>query len=377
MTQYFSGSETTRRERLLDAIMVRAAYQTPLVSRLPHETTSHIITEWSMDEPFQASEGVRTISSPHSDTRAEGTDFSYRTPFYPVRARTVAEIKHHGMEMSGSDRPAVIAGMENPWDYRSGQLFTKHLNSIDNTLMYGLGAPETSGSGTDERKTQGLISNAAWTGLERSHGTAGRTEIEDVYGVKIPSSMWSVFHDANHSAVTLDSFYTNLITPLLTAGADLETNPWTFQCGYRVMQRVARFLIADGGVLLNERNRNADDASGSDYVNVFRLASGHTVSFRTNRWLNESSSTYSINNKEYTGYTPSTPSEPGTQERTLYGDQTIIGHEPGSVKILWYREPGFRNVATDGDYSRVACVSEFALKVDHPLCVGGMANVLA
>ena len=47
------------------------------------------------------------------------------------------------------------------------------------------------------------------------------------------------------------------------------------------------------------------------------------------------------------------------------------------MKILWYREPGFRQVATDGDYSRVACVSEFALKVDHPLCVAGIGNCLS
>lgn len=382
MVQYITGNETTRPERLLDTIMVRAAYETPLVSRLPHESTPHIITEWSMDEPFQASEGVRDITTPHADTRREGADFAYRTPNYPVRARTIAEIKHHGMEMSGSDRSAMIAGAENPWDWRSGQLFTKHLNSIDNTLMYGLGSPETGGAvaasgGTttgDERRTQGLICSAAWTGLERTQGTGAKTQIEDPYGITIPASMWSVFYNANHANVTLDMFYNNLISPLLTAGADLDTTPWVFECGYRVMSRVARFLIADGGVLLNERTRNADETMGSDYLNVFRLASGHVVSFRTNRWLNDTADTFVINNQDYT---PGSPTAEGSANVTFDGDQTIIGHEPGSVKILWYREPGFRDVATNGDYSRIAVVSEFALKVDHPLCVGGIGNCLS
>ena len=372
MTQYLSGSETTRPERLLDTIIVRSAYQTPLISRLPHAATSHVITEWPLDEPFTTTDAVRSISGPHNDSRREGSDFIFRTPHYPYRAKTICEIKHHGMEMSGTDRAARLAGVDNPWDYRSGQLFTTHLNSIDNVGMYGMGSPETSGA-SDERRTAGLICNAAWTGLERAHGTA--TEVQDQYGVSLPSTMFSQFYDANHSPITLDMLTRSLITPLLKAGADLETSTWNFMCGYEVMQRVARFLIADGGVPINERQRSADDAMGNDYLNVFKLATGHTVTFRTNRWLSEDAQTYTVDN---TDYTPGAPTSPGSQTRTFYGNQTIIGYEPGSVRWLWYREPGFVDADDgDGDYSRIACLSEFALQVDHPLCVGGIANCLA
>lgn len=376
MTKFMTGSETTRHERLLDAIIIRAAYDTPLLSRLPHESTPHIITEWPMDAPFSSSDGVRNLASPHASTKLEGADYSYRTPTYATRAKTVCEIQHHGLEMTGSDRAAVIAGQTAPWDYQMGRLAVLHANSIDNTLLYGLGSPELSGA-VQARKAQGLISSAAWTGQERMHSTAGNTAIQDVYGTSIPASMWSVFFNANHAQVTLDSFYSNLITPLAQAGADLDTNPWGFQAGYRVMQRIARFLLADGGVMLNERNSDASSPMGSDYLNVFRLASGHTVSFRTNRWLNDGASTFTIDNTEFTGYSPATPTAPGDVSTVYYGDQTIIGHEPGTAKVLWYREPAFENVATAGDFSRVAIKSEFGLKVDHPLCVAGMGNVLA
>jgi hypothetical protein len=380
MTQYVSGSETVRHESLLDQIKVRSAFQTPLLSRLPHETCDHVTPEWVLDEPFTSSDAVRNLATPHADSRQEGSDFTYETPNYEVRVKTVNEIKHHGVEMSGTDRSARVAGMNSTWDYRVGKTTTKHFNSIDNTLMYGTGSPAVDGSGahSDEfRRTQGLIQSAAWTGLERMHATAGKTQIQDVYGTNIPSSMWSVFKNLDHSNITLESFYNDLVSPLLTAGGDMETSRWAFQCGYRVMQRVARFLIADGGTMLNERNRNADETMGSDYLNTFRLASGDYVTFRTNRWLNETDDTFTVDNTKYPAGSPTySPDNEGSQTTTFYGDQTIIGYEPGCARVLFYREPGFKNVETAGDYSRMAIVSEFALQVDHPLSVAGLGNVL-
>lgn len=376
MVKFMTGSETTRPERLLDAIIIRSAFDTPLLARLPHETTTHIEPNWPMDRPFSSSDGVRNLATPHASTKLEGANYSFRTPSYQVRAKTVCEIQHHGFEMTGSDRAAVIAGQTNPWDYQTGRLAVMHANSIDNTLMYGLGSPETNGS-VQARKTQGLISSAAWTGQERMHSTAGASSIQDVYGTTIPSDMWSVFYNANHDPLTLDSFYTNMITPLAVAGADLDTASWLCEVGYRLMQRVARFLIADGGVVLNERNTDASSAMGSDYVNVFKLASGHTVMFRVNRWLNDGANTFTINNQTFTGYSPSTPTTPGHVSVVYQGDQTLIAHEPGTAKVLWYREPGFENIATAGDFSQIAIKSEFALQVDHPLCVAGIGNALA
>ena len=375
MTQYVSGSETVRKESLLDQIKVRSAFQTPLLSRLPHESITHIQPEWVIDEPFTATDGVRDISNPHSDSRLEGANFSFEEPNYEIRMKAIAEIKSHGVEMSGSDRAAVIAGMNDPWDYRVGKTFTKHLNSIDNTLMYGTGSPELAGT-TNERRTQGLIQSAAWTGLERVHGTSAATSMVDVYNTVIPKSMWSVFKDMGHTNISLESFYNDIIAVLLSAGADMETSNWNFQCGYRMMQRIARFLIADGGLALADRNQSSDDPMGRDYLNAFKLASGDVVTFRTNRWLNETADTFGVNNLDSTPTTP-TAGQEGTQNRTFYGDQTLIGYEPGCVKVGWYREPGFREIDTAGDFSQIACVSEFALLVDHPLSVAGAGNCLS
>lgn len=381
MTQYLSGNETGERESLLDTITIRSAYQVPFIAQLPHETISNRVTEYLIDEPFQASESVRDITLPHTNTRLEGADFTYRTPFFPVRLRTIAEVQHFGMEMSNTDRTVNMAGTDTTWDYRAGQLYTMLLNSIDNTTAYGMGSPET-GGGTaaagpttagDERMTQGLIYWAAWTGLERAAGSA-LNAINDPYGIAIPSSMWSVFYNAQHKNLTQDLFYNNIMTPSMNAGADWDTSPWIFQVGYRTMARVARFLIADGAIPLNDRNRQADDAMGTDYLSYFRFPSGQVVGFRTNRWLNESGDTWTIDNSDYTPGAPASPGSAGSL--TMQGDQTILGYEPGSVSLCWLREPGFRRVETTGDFSRVAAVAEFAPKVRHPLCVAGGANLL-
>lgn len=381
MALYFSGDETTEREHLLDTITVRAAYMTPLLRQLPHKTIPNRVHEYSIDEPFQAGDNARNYADPHVNTKSEGADFSYRSPFYPVRLKAIAEIQHFGMEMSGTDRTVNMAGADSTFDYRSGQLYTLLLNSIDHTLMYGQGSPETSGKdigltpgATDERKAQGLIHWSAWTGLERTSGSTA-DNITDPYGTAIPASMWSTFYDAKHKNLTQDLFYNNILSPALNAGSDFETSPWIFQCGYRLMGRVARFLIADGAIPLNDRNRGADDGMGSDYLNYFRFPSGHVVGFRTNRWLNETGSTFSVDNSDYTPGAPPSPGSVGST--TMYADQTMIGYEPGSVSICWLREPGFRKVETTGDYSRLAALAEFTLECRHPLCVAGGANLLS
>lgn len=370
MTQYVSGDEVTERENLLDTITVRAPFMTPMLRQLPQETVPNIVHEWSIDDAGVTS-ASRSISAPHADAKREGADFTYSTPTYPTRLRCVSEIKHRGMEMSGSARPQDIAGMSSSWDYRVGRMATDFFNSFDNTFLYGQGSPETAGT-TDERRLQGLIHWAAWTGLERAAGSA-LNAVTDPYGITIASQYWSWFYNANHAPLTQDMFYNQIMVPLLAAGADMESSHWKFWGGYRMMGKIARFIIADGAIPLNERTRSADDGMGSDFLNVFRFPSGHIVEFRTNHWLNNSASTYTVDNSDFT---PGAPASPGTVgSTTFYGDQTIIGYEPGTVAIVWYRNPGFKDISTAGDYSRIAMVGEGSLRVRHPLCVGGGGNL--
>lgn len=374
MTQYFSGDETTQRESLKDTITVRAAYMTPMIAQLPHITVRNRVEEWSIDEPFQESEGVRSIDDPHAESRAEGSDFTYREPFYPTRMKAVAEIAHFGMEISNTDRTVVAAGMESTFDYRAGQLFTLGMNHIDNVLLYGQGSPEVNGkTPASERRAMGLIYASAASGLERVHGT--KTSMEDPYGTVLKASEFSVFQDFDHKNITAQSFYQNLIARALNAGSDFATTRWMFRCGYTLMAQISRFLIADGGIPVNDRNEPASSGGGHDFINWIRLPDGTVVGFRTNRWLDERSSTFGVNNT--TQSSPHSPDTEGSQNRTFSGDQTLIGWEPGTVRIGWLREPAFVNVATAGDYTRVAFVAEFTLLVDHPLCVIGAGNALA
>jgi hypothetical protein len=219
-----------------------------------------------------------------------------------------------------------------------------------------------------------LLHWAAWTGLERVHGNPNSANISDPYNTTIPRAAWSVFQDFEHTNITAESFYANVIRRLTNAGADLASSPWIFYGGDYLMTRIARFLITDGGVSINDRNVNASEGGGYDYLHWIQLPNGIKVGFRTNRWLDESSSTWTVNN---TDFTPSSPTFEGEESRTFSGDQTLIGYEPGMVSIGWLREPGFQKVETVGDYSRVAVVAEFALIVKHPLCVGGAGNCMS
>ena len=371
---YFTGGEVTRRESLADTIAVRTPMAIPMIARFPNVRVDHTITEWTLDEPFNAAMDVRSITNPHQFARLEGAAYpAVDAAIAPVRCRAIAEIHTRQISISDTDRSAIIAGMSNRLDYESGRMVTRHLNGIDNVLLYGRGSNTLTGNTTNQaRKCQGMLWWAAHTGLERVHGTA--TAMFDPYGVRLPASMFSVFVDFENANITGDSFYNTLISRMGRAGADLST-PWMWQVGRRVMGRVAKFLMTDSGQMVNERTISAESVSGIDQMVMLRLPDGSVANFRVNHWLDAEATTFTVDNRLGT---PTTPTTPGTQQRTFQGNQTILGHRPGSVRVGWYREPGFEaDPYTGGDYSTLICKSEFTLLVDHPLDVAGAGNCLA
>lgn len=377
---YFSGDETTERESLADTIAMRTPMAVPMIARLPSKTIYNRVHEWTLDEPFQSSEGVRSISAPHQNSKFEGSDFTDRTPFYPVRVRAICELQHDSFRISGTDQTVQIAGVESAFDYRASSLFTMHLNKVDNSLFYGQGSPETSGKvgAANQRQCQGALYWAAYTGLERCNATSVRPQMEDPYGSVIPSSMYSVFKDFEHTNITGESFYTQIVRRITNAGGDMQSVPWEFWAGDLVMARVSKFLLTDSGVPINQRNEQASTGMGFDHLHTVKLPNGLIVSFRSNRWLDMMSDTFIIDNTGLTLSTPGSPSMPGSvSARTFSGDQTIWGHKPGSVKVCWLRSPGFVRIPTQGDYTRLGVISEFTLEVAHPLDVAGAGNVLA
>ena len=379
MAQYISGSETTQRESLVDTITVRSPAATPLLRALPQTYIPNRVHEWSIDEPFKSTDNVRLPGSPHDNGRYEGaTSFTARTPYYPTRLKAICEINHFAFDISNTDRTVVAAGMDSTFDYRSGQLFAMLLNNIENTLMYGTGSTVTDGSATNERRMQGLISWAAHTGLERVHGTGTPDNITDPYGTAIPSGFYSTFYDAAGQNLSRSMFYNKMMATAMRAGSDFS-DPWVFHAGYKTMGLISQFLTDPAGQPINQRNIDASAGGGYDYINWLKVPSGEIVGFRTNRNLNLEGSTFTADpSGTGTIFTPGSPVSPGTvTTRTFQADETIIGYEPGAVSICWLRPPHFMNVPVAGDYSQVAAIAEFTLRVKHPLCVAGIGNCLS
>lgn len=380
MTLYFSGSETTRRESLLDTISIRYPAETPLIRSLPHTKLTHTVTEYSIDRPFQASDNVRSPGDPHQNSRMEGVDWIEDGSDYPVRLRAIAEINHFAGKISNTDREAIVAGMTDVFDYRAHQKFVKLLNNIENVLMYGTGSPVTSGASSsvstqsgDERRTQGLISWAAYTGVERMHGTA--TSVTDPYGVSIPADYYSVFYNAAGANLSRQMLYNKILATYARAGG--HPDGLLFHVGFKLKNLIADFGVRPDGADVNTRMIQASEQGTIDTIDWIRTPQG-IVGFRNNRYLDIEGSTYTIDN---TGpsqtYTPNSPANAGTVSITAQADETMIGFEPGQVAIGWYRAPQYQMVPTAGDYINFACVAEYALMVRHPLAVCGGCNLLA
>lgn len=373
-TGYLSGSETTQRESLLDTITVRSPADTPLLRMLPRFDMPNRVHEWSIDEPFSSADGVRSPGSPHENSRVEAAEYTYRTATYPTRLRCIAEINHFGLEISGSDRPATVAGMDSTYDYRAGQLFATLVNNFENLLHYGQGSPTTTGhaGGGDERRLQGLIYWAAITGLERMSGSS-LNAISDPYNISIPSSFWSVFYNANGANLSRTMLSSKVLATLLRAGGRLDNN-WVFLGGYKLMNLIAQFFMDPSGVPVNQRNIDASAGGGYDHISWMKTPTGHIVGFRTDRYLDMEGQTFSINNSDFTPGAPTSPGSVGAV--TFQGDETLIGWEPNTVSVGFYRPPHFEQVATTGDYTRTNAIVEGSLRVKHPLCVAGIGNAI-
>lgn len=377
MAVYYSGDETTERESLADTIAVRSPMSVPMLSRLPQKTIYNRVHQWSVDVPFTSSDNVRLPGTPHANTRFEGDAYSYRSTSFPLKLKAICEIQSLGIQVSGTDRTVVMAGADNTFDYRAGQLATTVLNGIDNALMFGVGSPETSGKygGADTRRVQGALFWAAWTGLERCHGT--KTTIEDPYGVDITSPYFSTCYNFAHTNITGESFFQNVVRRACQAGADMD-QAWEWWAGRLTMSRISKFLMTDTGRNINDRQIAASEGGGYDYLHWIVLPDGTRAIFRTNHWLDDMNNTFTVDNTGATLYTPGTPDPEGSISAiTCSGDQTIWGHRPGSVKVCWLREPGFEAVPVDGDSSKLACKAEFTLEVNHPLDVAAALNTSA
>lgn len=375
MAQYFSGSETTRRESLLDTISIRYPAETPLIRSLPHTKLTHTVTEYSIDRPFSSADNVRDPSDPHQNTRLEGTTWTDESTDYPVRLRAIAEINHFAGKISNTDREAIVAGMTDVFDYRAHQKFVKLLNNIENVLMYGTGSPLTSGdTSPDERRTQGLISWSAWTGVERMHGVSSPTSMSDPYGVSIPSDYWSVFYNAAGANLSRQMLYNKILASFARAGG--HPDGLLFHVGFKLKNLIADFGVRPDGTDVNTRMIQSSEQGTIDTIDWIKTPQG-IVGFRNNRYLDIENKTFTIDNTNSGPYTPGNPATAGTVSITAQADETMIGFEPGQVAIGWYRAPQYQMVPTNGDFINFACVAEYALMVRHPLAVVGGCNLLA
>jgi hypothetical protein len=373
VTTFYRSGQTGIRERLLDQIVQRYVAYCPTLALLPREQTNNVLTEWMLHAPFDPSDAIRNSSNPHATAKLENDSFTDIDELPQTKIRCITEIKSRSFKMSGTNMVTVAAGQESTWDYTSGQVYVQALNDFDNTALFGMGGPEVAGTAIT-RKTQGLISHAMVTGLERMHGTGVPTSITDPYGISIPKRYWSVAYNANHSNLTPDMLYNHLVIPLGNNGA-IMSPAWVMMMGDRMMGRVARFNEPGPGIKLEERTRSASEPMVADYIRWFKFPNGVVMGFVSNRWMDRPELQYTYGAFSFTPGTPATPSS--VASTTVDGDSIGIAWQPGNVRILWLRPPSYELLPSSVDGKRMGVVLEGGVQVDHPLCVGAVANALA
>lgn len=375
-TRFELSAATLRRENLLQFVTQRFPSTCPVLTLLPRDSTVDPVIEFGIDSPFDLGDDIRDISDPHATAKLSGDTFTDVDTAEETKLKAVCETKSRSTKMVGELMPIVSAGGPR-WDRAMSRLMIQFLNDCDNTALWGMGGPVTDGL-TIPNKTQGLVSLACVTGLERMMGSGLLTSVTDPTGTSIPKRYWSVAFDAEHNNLTCDMMFEQLIRPLLDGGAQMSAgNGWNAMCGYKMMGRIARFNQPGAGLVLEERTRPAGDGQGADYMRTFKFPTGEIISFMTNRWMDRDDQQFEFGTGDIHAYTPGTPATPSSvATRTFDGDAGLLVWEPGSHRIRWYRDPAYRLLPSERDESRIAVLGQFMVQGDHPLSIGFIGNAL-
>ena len=357
-----SAKEVLIREQLEDWVSIMDPTDAPLHSVLtPHPVQTRVV-EYGVDN-FGINYEASTITT---EARAEGAAASDATETYPTRLRSVMQINWESATVSGTDRASLHAGIDEPYEYRAYKSLTRVVQQAEKAMLFGTGSvanPSTAPGVGGKRETQGLVSWAAMSGLQRAD--ANVTSIEDNTGNIIPKAYFSTFFNAQ--GTNLDrSILTHSILGSAVANGFIADGA-VGMASYKVKGLFTEMGLTANGPI-NERKIDAQDRMFIDVVDAYQTVAG-TVYINWNRWFDRAYAT-TITPTTITGGT-------GATGVSVPWNESLVFMMPKYIRRGVFRGAYMRPLAADGDRDQFMVITEGGLIVLNPIALCGGTNLLA
>lgn len=318
-----------------------------------------------------------TVTSVNSYAMQAGQATSVAAAKYPSKLFTRLQTYHEGVSSSREAQQVKLYGVTDSLDYGIDNLLVKHVDIWERILHFSTGTednPEGGGGsygGTPDGpkpRTQGLLAWAAWTGLERRHGSGVPTTVGD--GLQaIAKTYWTSFYDAGGTPLSRDLFYNSILGPAWALGHD--TDGAMVMCGQKLMNAFADFNFVPGRGVINERSVPARDQALIDIVSVITTPANGTIFLVPNRFLSVegASMTFNSTGGSFIGGT-------GTINKTVYTDETLLSIIPSKFEIPTMQGLSYKELSTDGDYALGMLVAQKGLMCKNLFGIAGATNLL-
>ncbi len=329
-----------------------------------------------IDRSTTAASGVDSLAL------GPGQSTTVRNAKYPAQLFTRLQTYHEGVATARESQQIMLYGVSDAHDYGIDNLLVRHVDIWERILHFGKGTEDTAGVGGTPAnpvpKTQGLLSWAAWTGLERRHGTNGSIVSVGDGMNRIGRTYWTSFYDANGTPMSRDLFYNQIIGPAWDLGQD--TDGAFVLCGPKLMNTFADFNFVPGRGVINERNIDARDHRIEDIIQVIQTPANGLLYLTPDRFLGIQGAQRTYDN---TGFAlgsgasiTAADNYRGTINKTIYTDETVLTVMPSKFYIPTMLGISYKDLSTDGDYQLGMLVAQKGLACKHTFGVSGATNLV-
>jgi len=303
---------------------------------------------------------------------------------YPDRLFTRLQTFHEGLAVSRESQQIKLYGVTDAADYGLDNLLVRHMDIWERILHFSQGTEDLTGAaGTPagpKPRTQGLISWAAWTGLERRHATSAVPTVvgDGLQGIK--KTYWTSFYNAGGTPLSRDLLYNQIIGPAWTLGHDSDGA--MLMCGPKMMNSFADFNFVPGRGVINEREIPARDQAIEDIVTVITTPANGTLFLVPDRYLGIEGASIVYDNTTFARPTTEAASDnlrgtiSAANNGTVYVDETILSVMPSKFKIQTMQGLSYKPLSTDGDYALGMLVAQKGLSCQNLFGICGATNLV-
>lgn len=327
-----------------------------------------LMDDWPIDRTSTA------ISSIATSAKAAGAvaTFSAADRVAPQRLFTKIATFHHGIAASRESQRVRYYGIDNPMDRGISRALVGTMDLFERMFLAGQG---TAGTGTTPKPiSHGVISWAAWTGVENRHGTNPALATVGDGLQDIPRKYWTSFYNARGTPLNRDMYYAQVLDPGWQIGH--QTDGAMIWAGPKPMKLFSEFNQLPGRGSLNEREIPARDEMLADIISVIKMPSYGTNYLVPNRLMGVPNITLDYSNDSGVGPQAGTVTDAsGNSQFKL--DSTILSIMPNEFSIQVIDHINYRELASDGDYSAGMVVGQKGLKCQHLFGIIGAGGVVA